>query len=280
MSAKFIAQIEISNPCVSSASSPAEASEAEDRQHQRQPGGDERAEGEHEDRERHRPGDRAPTSSSPCGSPSLKSLHMPDAPVSATLTSVGRRPRAASTSASSAAATIAVGSPRAPADHDRGVAVGGDAWRRARRRRTDCDPASAAQQLLDAARRRLGRPGRSAVRPGEWTTTISAELERPAKFCLDQRARLRPTPSRSPASRRRRARSRPSARRREHDGDDAPGDRDQAQVIGRPAAEPAERADRAASTATGASRTSMNGHSTSPSLAVPTICYYYTNKSL
>ena len=57
MSAKFIAQIEISKPCVSSASSPAEATQAEDRQHQRQPGGDERAEGEHEDRQRHRPGE-------------------------------------------------------------------------------------------------------------------------------------------------------------------------------------------------------------------------------
>ena len=58
MSAKFIAQIEISNAVREQRQQAGRGDEPEDRQQQRQPGGGERAEREHEDRERHRPGEQ------------------------------------------------------------------------------------------------------------------------------------------------------------------------------------------------------------------------------
>ena len=66
---------------------------------------------------------------------------------------------------------------------------------------------------------------------------------------------------------------------REHDGDDAPRERDQPQVISRPPAEPAERTNLLLDCHR-CFADFQNCHSTSPSLACPTICYYYTNKSL
>jgi hypothetical protein len=55
MSAKFIDQIDTSNPCAARIQCPCGGHQAEDRQQQRQSGGDERPEREHEDRERDRP---------------------------------------------------------------------------------------------------------------------------------------------------------------------------------------------------------------------------------
>ena len=113
----------------------------------------------------------------------------------------------------------------------------------------------------------------------EWTTTISAELESPAKFawisaraCTDSEPfACQPAPGERGLDLRRED--------AERDGDDRPGDRDDADVVGRPAAEPAERADPLLDRHRCLADFHY-GHSTSPSLAVPTISYYYTNKSL
>ena len=183
MSAKFIAQIEISKPCVSTVSRPAEAT---------------------------RPrivsiSGRPAATSDPKASTRisivtgqekssdfiiavrfavLKSLHIPEAPVRETLTSA--LPAAFSFDFSaSAAATIVVGSPLAPA-------VTTAVW-------------PSAEMLVPALRLHHGAnvgvrlPGRvlyaadrsaeagsRTVSVLEWTTTINAELESPAKFALDQ----------------------------------------------------------------------------------------------
>ena len=92
---------------------PGRSEQPEDGQHQRQPGRDERPECDREDRQRDRPGIRAPTSSSPCGS---RCEFDPRAEAPVRLTEIAGVARACSLPFRlSAAATIAVGSPRAPA---------------------------------------------------------------------------------------------------------------------------------------------------------------------
>ena len=58
ISAKFIAQIEIGESFGEQEQRAGRGQQAEHREQQRQPGGDERAEREHEDAERHRPGEQ------------------------------------------------------------------------------------------------------------------------------------------------------------------------------------------------------------------------------
>ena len=190
ISAKFIAQIEMSKPCVPRYSEPGGGDQAEDREHQRQPGGDERAEGEHEDHQRDRPGEQL-------GLHHRRAVGLVE--VRPHARGAGQRdlhavaPAACSSVLrSSAARDHRVGVAAAPAMHDRGVAVARD--RRAR---------AAAPRPARRAGRRAGRARRAAtvcrnagsatVWRGECTTTISAELERPPKLRSISVARLRRT---------------------------------------------------------------------------------------
>ena len=178
MSAKFIAQIEISKPCVSSASAPAEATRPRIVSSSGSPAAT-----------------RAPKASTRIAIVTgqekssdfsialrlavLKSLHIPEAPVSETATADVPAPLSLDLSVS-AAATIAVGSPLAPAITTAVCpsaeilepACGGTIermWEFARRTRST---------RATVAR----KPASLAVSCCEWTTTISAELERPPKF--------------------------------------------------------------------------------------------------
>ncbi len=211
MSAKFIAQIEISKPCVSSASRPAEAT----RPRIVSSSGSPAATSE-------------PNASTRIASVTgqekssdfiialrfavLKSLHIPEAPVSETVTPAA--PAAFSFDFSvSAAATIAVGSPFAPAITiavwpSAEIARAGLRRLRPRRRARSC--ASTCSTRATVCRKRgIGRRLRRASgrRP-------SAPSWRARRSSPGSAAAPAPTRSRSPASPRRRARSRPSARRR------------------------------------------------------------------
>ena len=240
MSAKFIAQIEISKPCVSSESSSGGGDEAEDRQHQRQPRGDERAECEHEDRERDRPAEQ------------LRLHHrraVRGVEVAPHAGSAGERDgdagcrrRACSFAFSlSATATIAVGSPFAPAIT---IAV----WPSAE----IVDPGRGATTVATfgfvrsscSTRETVGRKaGSVAVRLRRVDDDHQRRAREPAEVSLDQLSRLhRLRAVRLPP----RSGERGLDLRREEaepDRDDDPGDRHGAEVIGGPAAEPADRTD-------------------------------------
>jgi hypothetical protein len=121
-------------------------------------------------------------------------------------------------------------------DDDCRMAVGRDGGPRRGAGRTECGYRTEnCLHLVDdgSKGRRLGGEGRESGR-----TTIGAELERPAKFCsISERAETdsdpfacQPAPERTVSTR--------GAKIAEHDGDDAPRERDQPQVIGRPPAEP------------------------------------------
>ncbi len=116
----------------------------------------------------------------------LKSLHMPEAPVSETLTPSA--PAAFSCDLSpSAAATIAVGSPAAPAVT---TAVRRSAEMLDPGRGPWTEATSRLARRIRSTRATVRRKaGAATVWLGEWTTTINAELESPAKF--------RPTRSRA-----------------------------------------------------------------------------------
>ena len=178
ISAKFIAQIEISKPCVRIARSPADA---------RSPRIVKR---------RGRPAAASePNASTRIASVTghemtsdfiialrfavLKSLHIPEAPVSETLTP--EAPAAASFDLSvSAAATIAVGSPFAPAV-TRAVWPSAEMLEPARGFRTEATFVSA-RRMLSTRAMVCRKAGAEEVSFGECTTTINAELERPAKL--------------------------------------------------------------------------------------------------
>ncbi len=122
----------------------------------------------------------------------LKSLHMPEAPVSETPTSAV--PAALSFDFSpSAAATIAVGSPFPPA-------VTSAVWPSAEIEEPACGACTEATFSFACSRlvtraTVARKPGSAAVSPSEWTTTVSAELERPAKFAwTSSRARTESEP--------------------------------------------------------------------------------------
>ena len=193
MSAKFIAQIEISKPCVSSASRPAEATRPRIVSSSGSPAAT-----------------SAPNASTRIAIVTgqekssdfsialrlavLKSLHIPEAPVSETLTAAV--PASFSFDLSvSAAATIAVGSPLAPAITT-AVCPSAEMLEPARGGTTE--------RTWEFARRTRStratvwrKPASLVVSCCEWTTTISAELERPAKFrwmsvaCLDRLGAVR-----------------------------------------------------------------------------------------
>ena len=239
MSAKFIAQIEISKPCVSSESAPAEAT----RPRIVSISGNPAATSE-------------PNASTRIASVTgqlkssdfiiavrfavLKSLHIPDAPVSETLDAGGAgrlqlRLQLVGDRDHCGRVTLRAG------HHDRGVAVGGD--RRSGAGRHDRgDFRARAEQLLDA--RDGGSEGWIGRRLA-WRVDDNHQrrAREPAEVGLDQLSRLhRLRAVRLPP--------RPGERgldlRREEaepDRDDDPGDRDGAEVIGGPAAEPADRAD-------------------------------------
>ena len=178
MSAKFIAQIEISKPCVSSESRPAEAT----RPRIVSISGSPAATSE-------------PNASTRIASVTgqlnssdfiiavrlavLKSLHMPEAPVSETVTPAA--PAACSFDFSlSATATIAVGSPLAPAVT---IAV----WPSAEivepgRGATTEATFGLAWSICWTRAMVASNAGSAAVWPDEWTTTIRAELESPPKL--------------------------------------------------------------------------------------------------
>jgi hypothetical protein len=177
ISAKFIAQIEISKPCVSSASSPAEESSPRMVSISGRPAATSEPNAS----------TRIPSVTGQERSSDviiaerfavLKSLHIPDAPVSETATPPA--PAAASFGFSaSAAATIAVGSPAAPprtsavcpSAETVAPAVGGTI-RETRR----------SERRIRSTRVTVARnAGSEWTRDGECTTTVSAELERPPK---------------------------------------------------------------------------------------------------
>ena len=178
MSAKFIAQIEISKPCVSRESAPAEAT----RPRIVSISGSPAATSE-------------PNASTRIASVTgqqkssdfiiavrfavLKSLHMPDAPVSETLTP--EAPAACNFGFSvSATATIVVGSPFAPAIT---IAVWPSAEMEDPARGATTEATFGLARSSCSTRETVARKaGSVAVCPGEWTTTISAELESPPKL--------------------------------------------------------------------------------------------------
>ena len=178
MSAKFIAQIEISKPCVSSASRPAEATRPRIVSSSGSPAAT--SEPNASTRIAIVTGqERSSDFSIALRLAVLKSLHIPEAPVSETGTAAV--PASLSFDLSvSAAATIVVGSPLAPAITTAVCrsaeilepACGGTidrTWEFARRTRS--------------TRATVWRkPASLVVSCREWTTIISAELERPAKF--------------------------------------------------------------------------------------------------
>ena len=243
MSAKFIAQIEISKPCVSSASRPAEAT----RPRIVSISGSPAATSE-------------PKASTRIASVTgqekssdfiiavrlavLKSLHMPEAPVSETLTPSRAGARAASPLSVSAAATIAVGSPVGAGRHDRGVAVGGDARARRAAARPSATCAFARRTPLDASDRLAeagvadGLASASGRRPSapSWRGRRSSPGSASRAWTDSEPFACQPAPGER--------RLDPRREDAERDGDDDPGDRDGADVVGGPAAEPADRADR------------------------------------
>ena len=211
ISAKFIAQIEMSKQLRAEVERAGGGDEAEDRQHQRQPGGDERAEGEHEDRQRHRPGDQ------------LRLHHRvavglvevrPHAGGAGEADLRRRRRRAGERLlevVGGAHHLVRVAAPRRP--DDRGVAV-------ARDRRPGSAGATTRATRASAASRRstprtVGAEGRVGERLiGGVDDDHQARSMQAAELARRAARGPRPTPSRWPPSRRRRGRARPSARRR------------------------------------------------------------------
>ena len=142
----------------------------------------------------------------------------------------------------SAAATIAVGSLFAPATMSavwpsREIETPG-------RGGTTVEMRESERRIASAFATVARKAGEFAVRVDEWTTTIGAELERPPKFCwISVRACTDCDPfACQPAPGERRLHLR--REHRECDRDHRPGDRDDADVVGGEAAEPADRADR------------------------------------
>ena len=220
---------------------PGGGDEAEDRQQQRQPGGDERAEGEHEDRHRHRPGEE------------LRLQHrvaVGGVEVAPHPGGAGERDGDRGGAGGLQLRLERVGG----GDHRGRIPVGARRSRpRCVRRQRCSSPRAAARPSAtwEFARRTRStratvwrKPASLVVSCCEWTTTISAELERPAKFrwmsvaCLDGlgAVRLPAGPGERGLDLRR--------EEAERDGEDRPGDRDGADVVGGPAAQPADRADR------------------------------------
>ena len=170
----------------------------------------------------------------------LKSLHMAGEPVSETETD-GPPARSSAGLSASAAATIAVGSPFAPAVTT-AVCPSAEMLAPGRGRCTEAtrpSPASRRSTRSSACR----NSGADVVTDREWTTTVSAELDRPAKLLSDQRPGLhRLGAVRLPSGAGER-RLDLRGERRQRDGDDRPRDGDRSHVFGGEAAEPADRAD-------------------------------------
>ena len=239
MSAKFIAQIEISKPCVSSVSSPAEASRPRIVSNSGSPAAT-----------------REPKASTRIAIvtgqekssdfiiavrlAALKSDHIPDAPVRLTET----LPVASACSlpfSVSAAATIAVGSRCAPATTSavwpsREIETPGRGGTTVAIRESERRIASAFATVARNA-------GELVVSVGGMDDNDRRRTGEAAEVLLDQRARLhRLGAVRLPT----RARQRRLDLRREHrqrERDHRPGERDDPHVVSRPAAEPADRPD-------------------------------------
>ena len=170
----------------------------------------------------------------------LNSLQMAGEPVSATATD-GLPARSSRGLSASAAATIAVGSPFAPAvttavwPSAEMVAPGRGRCTEA----TRASPASTRSTRSSASR----NAGAEVVADGEWTTTVSAELDRPAKLrsisaraCTDSEpSACQPAPDSAVST------FGANAARTRAAIAHAIGDR--SRVVGREAAEPADRAD-------------------------------------
>ena len=249
--------------------------QAEDRQHQRQSSGDERPEGEREDHERHRPGVEL-------GLQHRRAVRLVEVAPHARGAGQAHRNVSGRNRGQLRLQVVGGGHHRRriasrAGDDDCRMAVGRDGGA-APRRLDGLNAAIGTKNCLhpvddgSKGRRLRGEAGRvendHRRRAGE-----------AGEVLLDQRSRrdgLRavclPTGAREGCL---------DARRedREHDGDDAPGKRDESQVISRPPAEAAERTDPLLDRHRCLADFHY-GHSTSPSLAVPTISYYYTNKSL
>ena len=169
---------------------------------------------------------------------SLKSDHMPEAPVSATSTPSPPSP-ASSSLRSSATRTMSLALPAARA-WTTAVCPSREIetpWRRrdhsARRRPARRAPAA-------RRRRRRRRRDRPPTRCRSWTTTISA-LRTGRRTGGRSGRGPEPTPSRSPPTRARRARARRAARGRRGRRDHGPGDSHRPEVRRGPVAEPADR---------------------------------------
>ena len=188
---------------------PGRRGQAEDREQQRQPGGHQGAEGQHQDRQRDRPADELGAHHRVA----VGGVEVGPHPRRARSGSrSGRRPRGrrAGPSGRRPPGPCRIGSSAEPAMT---MAV----WPSAEivaplwggvtdaTRRVGAQDATRVRAIADA------KAGSAVVRVGEWTTTISPELALPAKFALDEVARLRPTASPSPPSRPPTGRSRPAA---------------------------------------------------------------------
>ena len=240
ISAKFIAQIEISKPLESSASRPAD----ETRPRIVSSSGSPAAASEPKASTRIASVTGQEISSERIIASRLavlKSLHIPDAPVSETLTSAPPAAFSFDFSAS-AAATIAVGSLLAPAVTT-AVCPSAEMVEPARGATTDATSAFA-RSSCSTLPTALRKPGSVVVSRSEWIDHHQRRAGEAGEVRLDQLARLHRLGSVGlPAG----TGERGLDLRREHaegDGDDHPCDRDDADVVGRPAAEPTERADR------------------------------------
>ena len=218
--------------CVAMKSEPAALTRPSDRQHQRQARGDERAEREHEDAERHRPAQISSDFIIASLFALLKSAHMPEAPVRSTSTPAAGRPRERPVERRPRRDhAVRVRRRRRPG---RSAVCPSCGDRRPLRRRDDRrDGVAAGEHGLDARdawpERRVG----DGLVRRECTTTISPALERPRNSAwISSRAFDRLRAVRLPAGARERLLG-PRREDAEREGDDDPGGEDDPEVAWR-----------------------------------------------
>ena len=250
--AKFIAQIETGTTWLISTSEPAEATRPGQGQQQRQPGRDEGAEGQHQDGQRHRPGEH------------LRLQHRVEVGL------VEVRPQQRGAGRVDLDAVGGQGLQRAlevvgHAHHLVGVRAGAGqedgggavlAQRRAGLRLDDVGDARLVLRSIAVAR---ASTCSARTRGDRAVGGVHDDLDRragvAAEVLLGQLAGGRPTPSRRPASRRRRAAaSTLGANDPEPDDDQQPHHGGEAGVVGHPHAQPAQRAGPVAEVGVGVGR--------------------------